>query len=99
MGLERKRGRVEIVLICFLPHLLSSVCSLSALITPVYKSHRSICGLVISQKPSVRAYLLVTPFLAKKEGLRARIINLFYSFAAPVIPGCHLLLKLHFYPL
>lgn len=60
------------VLICFLSHLLSSVCSLSALSTAVYESHRSVCGLVISQKPSVWAYLLVTPFLAKKGGLRGK---------------------------
>ncbi len=63
------------LLIYFLSHLLSSVCSLSALITTVYKSHRPICGLVISQKPSAWVFLL-----AKKKGLRARIINLFYSF-------------------
>lgn len=79
------------VLIYFLSHLLSSVCSLSALSTAVYESHRSICGLVISQKPSVWAYLLVIPFLAKKRGLRGRIITLFYAFAVPVIPVCHLL--------
>lgn len=79
------------VLIYFLPHLLSSVCSLSAVITADYKRHWSICGLVTLQKPLGRAYLLVTPFLDKKEGLRARIINLFYSFAAPVIPDCHVL--------
>lgn len=85
MGLGRKRGRMEMVLIYFLSHLLSSVCSLSALITAVCKSHQSICGLFIPQKPSVWLNLLVTKFLAKTEGLRARIINLLHPF------GCALL--------
>lgn len=62
--------------------LLSSVFSLSALITAVYKSHESICGLVISRTPQSGDVLLLSLspafFLTKKEGLRARIINLFF---------------------
>lgn len=40
--------------------LLSSVFSLSALITAVYKSHESICGLVISRTPQSGDVLLLS---------------------------------------
>lgn len=87
MGLDRKRGHVEMVLLCFLSHLLSSVCTLSALITAAMEVISPFVALLFPRNPQSRAHLLVTPFLAKKGGLRARIINLFYSFAVPVIPA------------
>lgn len=50
--------------------LLSSVFSLSALITAVYKSHESICGLVISRTPQSGDVLLLSlsPAFFNQEG-------------------------------
>lgn len=77
----------------------ASVCSLAALITTVCKSHRSICGLIISQKPPRSGHVcLLLHFLGQEGRIKGKDHQFVpFFWLCLVIPGCRPQCKLNFF--